>query len=298
MLNLSEGRDPSLLGNLAAAGGTAFLDLHADPDHHRSVLTLAGPLGSVEQATHSVVTAAVERIDIGTHDGVHPRFGAVDVVPVVPLGPDDAAWTAAVSARDRLARWIGSELAVPCFLYGPERTLPDVRRLAFRGLEPDTGPSVPHPTAGATAVGVRRPLIAYNLWLEPARGQGGASVDVVGVSRELAAALRTSRVRALGLPVRGGAQVSCNLLEASGHDLERVFDAVARGAADRGCRLSRGEVVGLVPTSCLDEIPRRRWGELGVREDGTIEARYLERLVAGRDRRAPADERHSGPGAT
>ena len=166
MVNVSEGRDRAVIAAIATAGGDAVLDVHADADHHRSVITLAGDLPRVEAAAREVVAAAVARIDLAGHRGVHPRFGAADVVPVVPLRRGEAAWRSAVEARDQLAQWIGTELSVPCFLYGPERTLPEVRRAAFRGLDPDTGPGTPHPTAGATAVGVRRPMIAYNLWLE------------------------------------------------------------------------------------------------------------------------------------
>jgi glutamate formiminotransferase len=282
VVNVSEGRDLAVIGTIAGAGGDAVLDVHADADHHRSVITLAGSFGIVEESARAVVTAAVARIDIAAHDGVHPRLGAADVVPVVPLSSGAAAWAEAVDTRNRLAEWIGAELAVPCFLYGPERSLPDVRRSAFRGLDPDTGPSTPHPTAGATAVGVREPLIAYNLWLEaltPGDGMTGSdenAVDVTLVARDIAAEVRGSSVRALGLSVRGGAQVSCNLVGASGRDLEKVFDAVARGSNARGCRLARAEVVGLVPAAALDEIPHDRWPELGLTETLTIEARWTD----------------------
>jgi glutamate formiminotransferase len=246
--------------------------VHADADHHRAVLTLGGTLDDVETATRSVVAAAVARIDIRRHVGVHPRLGAADVVPVVPLRSGHAAWRDAVDRRDRLADWIGDELGVPCFLYGTGRSLPDIRRSAFRQLTPDTGPPEPHPTAGATAVGVRPPLVAYNLWLVADSTPG---VDVGDIARQLAAALRGPAVRALGLTVGPGAQVSCNLLDASGPTIESVYDSVAAGASARGCRLVRAEVVGLVPRSALDQIPARRWSELGLADDVTIERRWL-----------------------
>lgn len=279
MVNISEGRDRAVIAAIAGAGGDAVLDVHTDADHHRSVITLAGDLQRVDAATRDVVAAAVARIDLADHVGVHPRLGAADVVPVVPLLPGESAWRSAVATRNQLAQWIGTELSVPCFLYGPERTLPEVRRAAFRGLDPDTGPDTPHPTAGATAVGVRRPMIAYNLWLE-ASGSGQlepSRADVVSVARDLAARVRRLRspdVRALGLAVRGGAQVSCNLLVPTGPAMESLFDDVTREASKKGCRVVRAEVVGLIPGSTLAEIPRHRWLELGVGEDLTIEARW------------------------
>jgi glutamate formiminotransferase / 5-formyltetrahydrofolate cyclo-ligase len=253
--------------------------VHTDADHHRSVITLAGDLQRVEAVTREVVAAAVAHIDLSDHHGVHPRLGAADVLPVVPLPPGEVAWRSAVAARNQLAEWIGSELSVPCFLYGPERTLPEVRRAAFRGLDPDTGPDSPHPTAGAAAVGVRRPMIAYNLWLEASRPvqTEGSPADVVRVARDLAARVRRVRspdVRALGLAVRGGAQVSCNLLVPTGPAMESLFDDVTKAASSKGCRVVRAEVVGLIPGSTLAEIPRHRWLELGVGEDLTIEDRW------------------------
>ncbi len=297
MVNVSEGRDPEVVGALAAAAGRPLLDVHTDGDHHRSVLTLAGTLSEVESSTRRVVEAAVERIDLRRHEGVHPRLGAADVVPVVPLETTEVAWKAAVEARERIARWIGDELGVPCFLYGPERSLPDVRRSAFRTLEPDTGPRRPHPSAGATAVGVRRPLIAYNVWLEAAapRATGAGSRGVLAVARDLAGGLRSPTVRALGLAVGGGAQVSCNLLDGSGRALERVFDEVSAGAEERGCRVVRAELVGLLPRAALAEIPRSRWRELGVGEEATIEARVEE--LAGSADRGPSRDSGSGPRA-
>ncbi len=281
---MSEGRDNGTIRAVRDAGGDAVLDLHVDADHHRTVVTVAGRLDLVEEAARAVVATAVARIDITVHAGVHPRLGAADVVPVVPLSPEPAAWSASVATRDRLADWIGSELSVPCFLYGPERSLPEVRRSAFAGLEPNTGPAVPHPTAGASAVGVRPPLIAYNLWLiaddresgEPGSGSAPPAPGVTAVARELAVQLRSPKVRALGLPVTGGAQVSCNLLEATGANLVAVHDVVAAGAAARRCRLSRAELVGLVPGSVLAAIPRRRWPELDLNEASTVEARWAD----------------------
>jgi glutamate formiminotransferase len=167
--------------------------------------------------------------------------------------------TEAVAARDRFARWAGDELGIPCFCYGPERALPDIRRHAFRDLRPDTGPDRPHPTAGAICVGARPALVAYNLWL--------ADPDL-DEARRIAAALRSAEVRALGLAVGDGVQVSCNLVAPWRVGPAEVFDQVEVAAP-----IARAELVGLVPESVLAAIPRERWGSLGLGEGATIEAR-------------------------
>ncbi len=163
-MNVSEGRDGPALGAVAAAAGPELLDLHRDVHHNRAVLTLAG--ADVEAAARRVTRTAVDHLDLRTHHGVHPRIGVVDVVPFVPL--EGSALVDAVAARDRFARWAGATLGLPCFVYGPERSLPSIRRGAFRELAPDTGPPAPHPTAGACAVGARPVLVAFNLWLRRA----------------------------------------------------------------------------------------------------------------------------------
>lgn len=264
VVNVSEGRDEVVVAALAQEAAGALLDVHRDADHHRSVLTLAGP--DVEEAARRVVAAAVAAVDLRAHAGAHPRLGAADVVPFVPLGGSDPA--DAVRARDALARWAGGELGVPCFLYGPERTLPDVRREAFRSLAPDTGPSRPHPTAGATAVGARAVLVAYNLWLAPGTG--------VDEARRIARGIRGPGILALGLAVGAGAQVSCNLVDPLAVGPAAAFDAVARHAP-----VARAELVGLAPAAVLAAAPRHRWVELDLGPERTIEARLEQ---AGLDR--------------
>ena len=256
VVNVSEGRRADVVEALADAAGPDLLDLHTDPDHHRSVLTLIG-----ETAPMAVARAAVERLDLRTHAGVHPRIGVVDVVPFVPLGR--STMEDARAARDRFATWAGHELRLPCFLYGPERSLPEVRRRAFTGLPPDRGPSAPHPTAGACAVGARPPLVAYNVWLD--------GVDLER-ARAVARELRGPEVRALGLAVGDGVQVSMNLLAPDVIGPEAVFDEVARRAP-----VARAELVGLIPEAVLRRIDRSRWAELDLDPDRTIEARLRSR---------------------
>lgn len=273
VVNLSEGRDLGVVAAIGAAGGDQVLDVHSDPTHHRSVLTLGGPLDAVESAARAVVTRAVELIDLRAHSGVHPRFGSADVVPFVTLPgtvPTAAGWEAVLGARNRFATWAGEELALPCFLYGPERSLPDVRHRAFSTLAPDTGPPRPHPSAGATAVGAREVLVAYNVWLT---GPDDGTVDVTQVARSIARTLRGPAVRALGFELDSGAQVSVNLIDPANAGVESLYDQVAAAAESRGCRVVRAELVGLVPADVLAATPSRRWAELDLSEASTIERR-------------------------
>jgi glutamate formiminotransferase len=265
VLNISEGRDLALLDELRRAGGPVALDLHRDPDHHRSVLTLAGPSELVVDAARQVARRVVERIDLRSHTGAHPRMGALDVVPWVSLQGwpvSDGDPLGALGARDRFADWAGDELDLPCFLYGPERSLPDVRRQAWLSLSPDRGPSRKHPTAGAVAVGARPVLVAYNLWLVD---------DDVENARQIARELRSPWVRTLGLAVGLHAQVSCNLIAPWVVGPAAVHDAVSRRAL-----VARAELVGLIPAAVLAAVPAHRWAELDLAEDRTIEARLAE----------------------
>jgi glutamate formiminotransferase/glutamate formiminotransferase/formiminotetrahydrofolate cyclodeaminase len=256
VINVSEGRDGPALDALTSAAGRELLDLHRDVHHNRAVLTLGGK--AVADAARRVARAAVDRLDLRTHTGVHPRIGVLDVVPFVPLGSSTLA--DAVAARDQFASWAGETLALPCFLYGPERSLPSVRRGAFRELSPDTGPPRPHPTAGACTVGARMPLVAFNVWLY------GTDLDR---ARRIADSLRSEHVRALGFAVGAHVQVSMNLVSPLEVGPAAVYDAVAA----TGVRIARAEVVGLVPSAVLDATPPDRWDQLDLHEERTIEAR-------------------------
>jgi len=271
VVNVSEGRRLDVIADLRAAAGPALLDVHSDGDHNRSVLTLAGPPEAVVAGVRSLARATVARLDLGSHQGVHPRIGVLDVVPWVSLSGwplDEGPPAAATEARDAFAAWAGAELALPCFLYGPGRTLPEIRREAWRSLVPDTGPRVPHPSAGAAAVGARPALVAYNLWL--------AGADLAE-ARRLAAAVRGPAVRALGLQVGDAVQVSCNLIAPLVVGPAAVFDAVATRTAG-----ARAELVGLLPARVLATIAEHRWPELDLDRSRTIEARLEQ---AGLDRK-------------
>jgi glutamate formiminotransferase len=258
VVNVSEGRDPAVLDALRDAAGDDLLDLHADPHHHRAVLTLAG-----EEAPRRVATVAVARIDLTDHAGVHPRIGAVDVVPFVPLA--SSTMDDAVAARDAFGRWLAEELAVPSFCYGPERELPEVRRRAFDDLAPDFGPPAPHPTAGACAVGARDVLVAYNLWLADGDARQAAKI---------ASAVRGDGIRALGFDVGGRPQVSMNLIDPLRVGPAEAWDRVVALAPVAGA-----ELVGLLPAEVLGRIPRERWAELGLDPAHTLEARLAGRAT-------------------
>lgn len=260
VVNISEGRDSSLLDELVAACGGDLLDVHVDPHHHRSVFTLVG-----ERAPRSLATCAVELLDLRHHHGVHPRLGVVDVVPFVALDGDPQR---ARHARDAFATWAGQELDLPCFLYGDERSLPEVRREAFGSLKPDAGPGEANPSAGACAVGNRGVLVAYNLWLP--RGD-------LTAARAIARDIRSPAVRALGLQVGDRVQVSMNLVDPGVFGPADAFDTVAALAPLHNSRVTGAELVGLVPRVVLDAVAPQRWNELDLAADRTIEARLAQR---------------------
>lgn len=256
---MSTADDGSALAAMTRAAGDSLLDVHSDSDHNRSVLTMAGR--DLEARVRAVAVVAIDRLDITGHVGAHPRIGALDVVPFVAL--DGASPEAAISARDAFARWAGDALALPCFVYGPERTLPDVRRSAWVDLAPSFGPPVAHPTAGACAVGARGVLVAYNLWL--------TDPDLMK-AKAIASRLRGPAVRALGLRFASHAQVSLNLVDPQRFGPAEAYDAVSALAS-----IARAELVGLLPRSVLGAIDASRWDELDVGDDRTIEARLAAR---------------------
>lgn len=256
VINVSEGRNDAIIDSLAQSCAGDLLDVHSDPDHNRSVFTMVGV-----EAPRALARAAVAALNVIDHSGVHPRIGAVDVVPFVPLV--DSTMQDARIARDEFAAWAASELEVPCFLYGTERTLPDIRKSAWTSLMPDIGLYVPHPTAGAMCVGVREPLVAYNLWLE--------DVDLA-TTRRISSDVRTANIRTLGLQVGTFTQVSVNLIQPMIASPNDVFEAVSQHAS-----VHHAELVGLLPASVLAVIPRARWEDLDLSVEQTIEWRVTNR---------------------
>lgn len=271
--NVSEGRDPARISKIAAAfasAGATLLDVESDRDHNRSVITTAGTRREVVEGAVRGARAAMERIDLTRHTGAHPRMGATDVVPFIPL--EGATTADAVACAEEAADRIATELGIPTYLYGdaarrPERKdLAKVRDGQFEGIRdaigsdparaPDFGPKAVHPTAGATAVGARFFLIAFNVDLD---------------TRDLPLAKRIAKeirerdgglpaVKALGfdLPERGWVQVSMNLTDYRRTSPIQAFDAVRSRAESAGVRIAGSELVGLIPrAACPTDFPSR-----------------------------------------
>ena len=255
--NFSEGRDAATLDAIGAAVSqhAELLDVHVDEDHNRSVFTLVGPEDALVDALLGGIACARDRIDLRRHDGAHPRIGAADVVPIVPIRPQDRERAAATAQR--LAERVGAELELPVFLYadlapgrgpaffrrgGPEELQ---RRIDAGEFAPDFGPRRLHPAAGGVIIGARRPLIAFNVNLRSAN---------VEVAREIAAVVRERDggfpgVRALGLdlPRAGLAQVSMNVEDWEAAALHDIVARIEREARTRGVELAGSELVGLMP---------------------------------------------------
>ena len=281
--NVSEGRRPEVIARLAAAAvsgpGVRLLDVSSDPDHNRTVFTLVGDPEGLHQSLLSFYETALAEVDLTRHDGVHPRVGAVDVTPFVPLG--DTPLEVAVAAAERLGRAVAERFGLPVYLYEqaartPERRrLADIRRGQFEGFParmadpawaPDFGPARVHPTAGVTVIGARFFLIAFNAVLDTADPE---------IARAVARKVRESSgglpaVRALGfyLARRGRAQVSMNLVDFRQTPVLTALDRVRREAEALGARVVETELIGLIPEEAvlgvardallLPELPTRR----------------------------------------
>jgi glutamate formiminotransferase len=265
--NVSEGRRPEVVAAMAdairAVPGVRLLDHSSDASHNRSVFTLVGTASGVEQAVLALVERAVADIDLRTHRGEHPRMGAVDVIPFVPI--EGVSMAECVALANTVGAAIADRFGVPVYLYEEasnnpaRRNLEDIRRGEFEGLAakmaisgwtPDFGPSAPHPSAGAVVVGARMPLIAFNINL---------ATDRLDVAKKIAAAIRHSSggfryVKAAGftLEARGIVQVSMNLTNYEKTPIFRVFETVKREAARFGVAILESEIVGLIPSAALN----------------------------------------------
>lgn len=266
--NFSEGRDPAVVAAIrdaiAGAGGLV-LDTNADPSHNRSVVTFVAPPERAAEAAFAGVAEAVARVDLTRHAGVHPRIGAADVVPFVPLPAYGTGMDDCVALAHALGARVGRELAVPVYLYERAATRPgrrnlaDVRRGGFEGLRdaslsderraPDFGPTHVHATAGAVAVGARPILVAFNVHIGPP--------DRLPVARAVARAVRERSgglpgVKALGLVAHGEAQVSMNLVDLDRTSLAAAFERVRAEAEALGAEVTWSELIGLMPERALD----------------------------------------------
>jgi glutamate formiminotransferase/glutamate formiminotransferase/formiminotetrahydrofolate cyclodeaminase len=259
--NVSEGRDPVVVEAIADAlssAGAHVLDVHVDPDHHRSVVTLVGDERALEDGLVAGIDEARRRIDLRRHTGVHPRVGAADVVPVVPFERGDLA--RAVDVARAVGQRVGAELGMPVFLYG---ALAEGRRPAFyrRGgpatlqarvddgeLRPAYGPHRLDPAAGAVLVGVRAPLLAFNLEVV---GSLEAAVALAAAVRESSGGL--PGVQALALELAGGIQLSTNVIDLDATPPHVLVGRVLEEAAARGLDVGAGELVGLIPAASVVE---------------------------------------------
>jgi glutamate formiminotransferase len=255
--NFSEGRDRATIAAIgeALSGGVRLLDVHSDPDHNRSVYTLVGRDEPLAEALLAGIAIARERIDLRRHEGAHPRIGAADVVPLVPLRLEDMERARAAALE--LAPRIGEELGLPVFLYGelaPERgpaffrqggTAELARRLAAGELEPDFGPGELDPSAGGVIVGARRPLIAFNVDLRNATLEDAQAI--AAVVRERDGGFPGVRALGLDLPGSGQVQVSMNVEDWEAAALHEIVARIEAEAASRGAELMGSELVGLMP---------------------------------------------------
>lgn len=271
--NFSEGRKKEVVDRIVysirSVPGVKVLDVEMDPDHNRSVVTFVGNKETVQEGAFRGARAARELIDLTKHKGQHPRMGALDVLPFVPLS--GVTMEDCVEIADKVGSRIARELKIPVYLYEaaakrPERkNLENVRRGEFEGLRdaivkdgtkyPDYGPRMVHPTAGATAVGARMPLIAFNVNLDS---------DNLAAAKQIAKKIRASsggmpNVKALGfaLEKRGVVQVSMNLTDYTVTPISKVFDAVQKEAKAKKIGIVEGELIGLIPLDAVCDVAAR-----------------------------------------
>ncbi|MFL5465355.1 MAG: glutamate formimidoyltransferase [Gemmatimonadaceae bacterium] len=266
--NFSEGRRGDVVDAIrdaiASVEGVSVLDVSSDASHNRSVITFVAPVETAVDAAFAGISAAAERIDLCQHTGEHPRIGATDVVPFIPL--EGSTMEDCIALARALGERVGRELQIPVYLYERAATTParenlaDVRRGEFEGLreelgrnparDPDFGPSKIHPTCGAIAIGARPFLVAYNVYLGPASN--------LQIAKNIAKAVRGSSggfryVKGLGLEVDGQAQVSMNLVDTEKTPLHHAFDFIKMRAEAQGAQVTWSEIVGLVPERVLFE---------------------------------------------
>ena len=284
--NVSEGRRPDVVEAIAAAiravPGVRLLDHSSDASHNRSVFTMAGDAPAIKTAVLAMYERALPAIDLRTHKGEHPRLGAVDVVPFVPI--EGVTMEACVALAKDVAREVAARFGVPVYLYeeassNPARTnLEDIRRGEFEGLAakmktdgwtPDFGPAAPHESAGASVIGARMPLIAYNINL---------NTDRLDVAKKIAAAIRHSSggfryVKAAGFKLddRGIVQVSMNLTNYEKTPIFRVFETVKREAERYGVTILESEIVGLIPAAALNATAEFYLQIAGFKADQVLE---------------------------
>jgi glutamate formiminotransferase/formiminotetrahydrofolate cyclodeaminase len=294
--NFSEGRRPEVVAAIrdaiAGVDGVTLLDVSSDASHNRSVITFVVPVDRAVEAAFAGIRAARDHIDLNRHSGEHPRMGAADVVPFVPL--ESSTMEDCITLARELGERVGRELEIPVFLYERAATRPDrenladVRRGEFEGLReeighnphrtPDFGPTRIHPTAGAVAIGARPFLVAYNVYLGPASN--------INIAKAVAKAVRGSsgglrHVKALGLEVDGQAQVSMNLVDVDKTPLFRAFDIVKMEAEAQGVSPTWSEIVGLIPENALFDTAARHVQLRNFSREMVVEHRVRRALAGG-----------------
>jgi len=264
--NVSEGRSPAVIDRLGRAitqvKGVRLASVHIDPDHHRSVFTFLGAPEAVQAAALSLARAVFEAVDMRAHQGIHPRLGALDVLPFVPLR--DLTMAGAVAVARAVGERLAADHGLPVYLYGAAATAPGRRsllavragqyeglptRLADPSWRPDFGPARFEPRLGALLVGARDVLVAYNVWLDT--DDAAAARAIARAVRESAGGLPSLQAMGGRLERRGIAQVAMNLLDYRVTSLPQAFDAVRSEAARRGVGVRRGELVGLAPRAAF-----------------------------------------------
>ncbi|TMD60708.1 MAG: glutamate formimidoyltransferase [Chloroflexi bacterium] len=287
--NISEGRRPRIVREIARAvertKGVRLLDYSSDVDHNRSVFTFAGPPAAVARAAIALADASIARIDMRSHQGAHPRIGAVDVIPFVPIS--GVSMADCVSLAKKVAQALARKHKLPVYLYAkaasrPERVrLPDIRKPQYEGLaaliegdwKPDFGPSLVHPRAGAIVVGARPPLIAFNMNLRS---------NDLALARRIAKEIRESSggmpaVQAMGVQLGDGrAQVSMNLLDYTVTPLSVLWDAVESRARAAGVEVDEGELIGLMPLDAALEVAGSKLRLRQLERTRVIEGHFLE----------------------
>ena len=284
--NFSEGRDPATIDEIGSALGSrvTLLDVHADVDHNRSVLTVVGEETDLVEALLAAIACARDRIDLRAHKGAHPRIGAADVVPVVPISLDDMP--RAHGAAMELARRIGEDVGLPVFLYGElasgrgpaffRRGGPSElqRRIDAGELKPDFGPARLHASAGAVLVGARRPLIAFNVNLE---GELHAAREIASIVRESGGGFPGVRALGLELPSSGLVQVSMNVEDWEAAALHDIVASVEKEALSRAATVVGSELVGLMPAGAAAAAAGAMLRIDGFDSSRVLELRLLER---------------------
>jgi glutamate formiminotransferase len=292
--NFSEGQRADVMDAIQSAAaevaGARVLDRHADAIHNRMVLTIAGTPGPVAEAVFRATARAATLIDLDTHRGVHPRIGATDVIPFVPIGA--TPMQVCMELALRVGKRIAAELDIPVYLYGEaarsegRRRLPAIRRGEYEHLKtalpndpslaPDFGPARVS-TAGATAVGARRPLVAYNVTL--ATSDLGAARTIARNIRESSGGLPAVQARGFRTADPNIVQVSMNLLDTRRTPMSLVFERIRSEAAQRGLTVLESELVGLVPSEALVDVARQalQFGRLDA--EAVLETRLLEQAL-------------------